>query len=94
MTHHKTITEENRDYWTRRASGYSEVNRLELEPSQRQKWRDCLSRELSQHFPGRTFEDLHILEVGTGPGFFAILLCELGCRVTAVDLTPRRALRA
>ena len=88
MTHHKTITEENRAYWTRRASGYSEVSRLELDTAQRQKWRDCLSRELSQHFPGRTFEDLHILEVGTGPGFFAILLCELGCRVTAVDLTP------
>ena len=88
MTHHKTITEENRAYWTRRASGYSEVSRLELDTAQRQKWRDCLSRELSQYFPGRTFEDLHILEVGTGPGFFAILLCELGCRVTAVDLTP------
>ena len=31
MTHHKTITEENRAYWTRRASGYSEVSRLELD---------------------------------------------------------------
>ena len=29
-----------------------------------------------------------MLEVGTGPGFFAILLCELGYAVTAVDLTP------
>lgn len=29
-----------------------------------------------------------MLEVGTGPGFFAILLCELGYNVTAIDLTP------
>ena len=29
-----------------------------------------------------------MLEVGTGPGFFAILLRELGCDVTAIDLTP------
>ncbi len=84
----RTITEENRDYWTERAPGYSEVNRLELEPAQRQKWRDCLREELARHFPGRAAEELRVLEIGTGPGFFAILLCELGCRVTAVDLTP------
>ena len=29
-----------------------------------------------------------MLEIGTGPGFFAILLAEAGYRVTAVDLTP------
>ena len=33
-------------------------------------------------------DQLHILEAGTGPGFFAILLCELGYDVTAIDLTP------
>ena len=29
-----------------------------------------------------------MLEVGTGPGFFAILLREIGYDVTAIDLTP------
>ena len=83
-----TILEENRKYWTGRAPGYSEVNRLELSTGQRQKWKDCLRENLTQQFPTRTPEDLHVLEVGTGPGFFAILLCELGCDVTAIDLTP------
>ncbi len=84
----KTILDENREYWTGRASGYSEVNRLELQTEQRRKWKDCLREELELQFPGRPLQELRVLEVGTGPGFFAILLCELGCDVTAVDLTP------
>ena len=88
MTRSRSITEENRAYWTGRAPGYSEVNRLELDSAQRRKWRDCLGEELARRFPGRAFEELRVLEVGTGPGFFAILLSELGCDVTAVDLTP------
>ena len=83
-----TILDENREYWTGRASGYSEVNRLELATDQRQKWKDCLRAELARQFPGRAFDELRVLEVGTGPGFFAILLRELGCSVTAIDLTP------
>ncbi len=83
-----TILEENRKYWTGRASGYSEVNKLELSTAQRQKWKDCLREELTRYFPERALAELRVLEVGTGPGFFAILLCELGCKVTAIDLTP------
>ena len=83
-----TILEENKSYWTGRASGYSEVNKLELATEQRQKWKDCLRAELTRAFPDRPLTSLSVLEVGTGPGFFAILLRELGCAVTAVDLTP------
>lgn len=84
----KTILDENKEYWTGRASGYSEVNRHELSTEQRQRWKNCLREELTQHFSDRALADLRVLEVGTGPGFFAILLCELGCNVTAIDLTP------
>ena len=84
----ETILEENREYWTGRAPGYSEVNRLELSTAQRQRWKDCLHTEISEQFPGRNPGDIRVLEIGTGPGFFAILLCELGYDVTAVDLTP------
>ena len=82
------ILNENRRYWSGRASGYSEVNRLELSTPQRQKWKDCLREEIERQFPGRPAADLQVLEAGTGPGFFAILLRELGCSVTAIDLTP------
>ena len=83
-----SIIDECREYWTGRASGYSEVNQEELATPQHCKWRDCLSREIREHFPNREVSDIRVLEVGTGPGFFAILLCELGYDVTAVDLTP------
>ena len=84
----KTILDENKEYWTGRASGYSEVNRHELSTEQRQRWKDCLYEELTRHFSDRALTDLHVLDIGTGPGFFAILLRELGCNVTAIDLTP------
>ena len=84
----KTILEENREYWTGRAPGYSEVSRLELATIQRERWRSCLREEIARHFPARHAEGLRVLEVGTGPGFFAILLRELGYAVTAIDLTP------
>ncbi len=88
MEYQDTILEENRKYWTGRAAGYSKVNRLELATSQRRKWADCLQSEIFRQFPGREPGSLRVLEVGTGPGFFAILLCELGYDVTAIDLTP------
>ena len=49
-----TILSENKSYWTGRASGYSEVNQLELATEQRRKWSDCLHAEIARRFPDRT----------------------------------------
>ena len=84
----KIIYEKNLKYWTERVPGYSEVNRLELATVQRQKWRRCLQEEIEKSFSHHASEKLHVLDVGTGPGFFAILLRELGFSVVAIDLTP------
>ena len=59
-------------YWTGRAEGYSEVNRHELATGQDQVW----FREIQKHLPKE--KKLKILDVGTGPGFFAILLAGQG----------------
>ena len=82
------ILTENKAYWTGRAASYSEVNQLELGSDQRRRWRECLRAEIAAQFPATAPERLRVLEVGAGPGFFAILLCELGYDVTAIDLTP------
>ncbi|MBR4702488.1 MAG: class I SAM-dependent methyltransferase [Oscillospiraceae bacterium] len=84
----ESIIDENRAYWTRRAPGYSQVNRLELRTLSRRLWLETLEGQLQSQFPDRAPETLRVLEVGTGPGFFAILLAGAGYAVTAVDLTP------
>ena len=83
-----TILNENLDYWTHRASGYSAVNQEELRTWQRAAWRDALCKKIHRHFPDSASSSLRVLEVGTGPGFFAIILAESGLDVTAIDLTP------
>lgn len=88
MSSSNTILNENKNYWTGRASGYSEINREELRTPQRDIWRRELKTHIERQFPDRDAASIRVLEIGTGPGFFAILLCELGYDVTAVDLTP------
>lgn len=79
---------ENKAYWTQRAPGYSEVNREELATNQREIWKRTIVEQIESRFPNREPDTISVLEVGTGPGFFAILLAEAGYRVTAIDLTP------
>ena len=84
----ETILMENRTYWTHRAPSYSEVNREELATRQHVVWKQVLTEQISARFPDRILEQIYILEIGTGPDFFAILLAEEGYRVTAIDMTP------
>ncbi|MBQ9422576.1 MAG: class I SAM-dependent methyltransferase, partial [Pyramidobacter sp.] len=82
------IFEANRAYWTRRAPGYAQVNRRELGGvRQRQAWSDELCGTVARHFNGRKTQAIRVLDIGTGPGFFAALLAHAGFRVTALDLT-------
>ena len=87
MNRLQNYKDENIAYWTKRAPGYSDVNRAELCTAQRKVWSQALDARIQLHFEGRRRKDIHVLDVGTGPGFFAILLAELGYRVTAVDYT-------
>jgi SAM-dependent methyltransferase len=78
----------NLEYWSQRASGYSDVNRWELEGESRGKWRSVLSRLISAHYPDREPGSVKVLDIGAGPGFIAIILTELGYSVTAADMVP------
>ena len=72
------LKNEIHDYWTNRARGYSEYNQQEMADARRTMWRDKLLSLLGEAFPEREPEEIKILDVGTGPGFFAILLAEAG----------------
>ena len=79
----KKLLEEIRSYWNNRADGYSRVNQEELHSEQKEKWKEVLLEQL----PKKEKDQVQILDIGTGPGFFAILLAEEGYQVTAVDYT-------
>lgn len=79
--------QDNVTYWTGRASGYSAVNQDELATGQRAVWGSLLRERIGAQFPGRDPGDIRVLDIGTGPGFFAILMAEAGYDVTAVDYT-------
>ena len=71
-----------KDYWTQRSHDFGTVRKNELENEMGQRWLHEIERFLPE---GRK---LDILDVGTGVGFFAVLLAEQGHRVEGIDLTP------
>lgn len=67
-------------YWDKRYQGYSQKNKKEIESVQIEKWKYELIRWLPKE---RT---ISILDIGTGPGFFPIVLKQMGyTKVTAID---------
>lgn len=68
-------------YWSDRAHSYSAQNIAEMNDWRREAWRKLIL----SYAP--TKEELRILDVGTGPGFFAINLALAGHDVTAIDVT-------
>lgn len=69
------------NYWNDRAPSYSEANQEELASIKRTVWQKLLL----SHAPANT--PLRVLDIGTGPGFFAIIMAQAGHNVTAVDAT-------
>lgn len=69
-------------YWDVRAPSYSNGVRDEMAGFEHRAWARLLTERLA--CLGR-LSDLHVLDLGCGPGFFSILLARLGCRVDAVD---------
>ena len=71
-----------KNYWTQRSHDFGTVRKNELENEMGQRWLHEIQRFLPE---GRK---LDILDVGTGTGFFAVLLAQQGHRVEGIDLTP------
>ena len=83
----RTYADDNRAYWEKRAPSYAVAIREAEERDGGAAWLALFEKELAAAFPGRAISDLNVLDVGTGPGFLAVLLAKLGARVTAVDYT-------
>ena len=87
------LLDEIESYWSTRTDGYSEVNEKELKGMQKAAWLGTLERGFWGENTGKELtsekkKQLRILDIGTGPGFFPMILAEAGYHVTAVDYTP------
>jgi len=70
-------------YWTSGAADYNKAVQTQVRSRRTvQIWKSLLQEGLDDKMPQR------ILDVGTGPGFFSLLLAEMGHDPTAVDASP------
>jgi ubiquinone/menaquinone biosynthesis C-methylase UbiE len=67
-------------YWSKRAQEFSQCRLIDLASPQKARWLKLIKDNL----PERDHA-IRTLDVGTGAGFYAFLLSELGCKVKAID---------
>lgn len=72
-----------RQYWCKRSRDFTMLRQAELESGMRTLWEN----ELQLVLPAK--RGLKILDVGTGSGFFVILLAGMGHQVTGIDLSAK-----
>ena len=68
-------------YWSHRATSFEEQRVREYGSYMKELWLTEIHRYLPEE------QNLKVLDVGTGTGFFAFLLAEKGHTVTGIDLT-------
>ncbi|WP_026670040.1 class I SAM-dependent methyltransferase [Butyrivibrio sp. AE3006] len=90
----KKLTKDIQDYWDKRSETYSELNITELNGSRKNLWHNVLTDLIQKAFPDKNNDDIKILDIGTGPGFFSILLKECGYNVTGIDSSTEMLGRA
>ncbi|WP_180994555.1 class I SAM-dependent methyltransferase [Clostridium sp. chh4-2] len=76
------IKERIEKYWSRRAEEFSQARLADLNSSQKDMWLNVITSYLPEK------DIIKALDLGTGAGFYAFLLKDLGCEVTGIDYSP------
>lgn len=82
------LNDEIKDYWEDESYVYSDIIKKSLDDEGKNAWADLVLGNAPKK------EKLEILDVGTGPGFFPVLLGEKGHHVTGIDITENMIRRA
>lgn len=85
MAYH--IKETVQERWEHSATGYSQGIQQDFDERIVQTWQQLI-------LPNHSTNTLHILDVGTGPGYFATILCMAGHKVTAIDCAENMLIEA
>lgn len=83
------LAERIKAYWNERSTSFAALRARELSGPNAAAWKKYFAAKLPQ-----LNRPLKILDVGTGTGFFAILLTEMGHTVTAIDLSEEMLAQA
>ncbi|MCR5756804.1 MAG: methyltransferase domain-containing protein [Selenomonas sp.] len=68
-------------YWDERSRDFSKLRQKELSGPCAAAWQDYLAEKIG------TERQLKVLDIGTGAGFFAVLLAKSGHQVTGIDMS-------
>lgn len=71
--------EQNEKYWDKGSQVYTELILDELNNFKKEAWKNLIKKNIGDSKVKK------VLDVGTGPGFFAIIMSEMGYDVTAID---------
>lgn len=73
------------NYWARRSESFSIHVQEQLHTQEKQRWKSVVCEVLDKVLNGKNPQQLHVCDLGCGPGFFSILTAEMGCHVSALD---------
>ena len=77
------LENEMNQYWQERSESYSQQNIAQFNSDCRLSWEHFIFNGITETSP------LNILDIGTGPGVFAIIAALRGHKVTAVDMNEK-----
>lgn len=84
----ESLKSEIKDYWEGEAEIYDDGIQEELNSPRADAWKNLILQNIPQK------EKLHILDVGTGPGFFPVVFGRAGHHVTGIDISENMILHA
>ena len=67
------------EYWSKRSDEFADARYQDLHSRKKEEWLSVIRTWLPDK------KEIRALDLGTGAGFFAFLMQELGCTVTGID---------